>query len=208
LAKVGEGEVVDPINVAGNALAVDPMEPGFGPVFVMLKGTPAGVVLVLVPVRDAKVVDPVDDVGAGVIDVPTEAGSFAPACFVVSGVPAGVGLVLLPAPVLDNERALLIGDEAAAVVDVPPLPAFASENLLWIPDVPAGVPEDPAAPLFDKDRRLAIAVWPLRPDELAVDSPGVVELEDTGARWDFVLATAVPVVCSDEFIPFVCCLPE
>jgi hypothetical protein len=69
-----------------------------------------------------------------------------------------VGLVLVPAPVLDNETALLIGDEAAAVVDVPPLPAFASENLLWMPDVPAGALEDPTAPLFDKDRRSAIAV--------------------------------------------------
>jgi hypothetical protein len=85
LARVGEGEVVDPINVVGNALAVDPIDPGFGPVFVMLKETPAGVVLVLVLVRDAKVVDPVDDVGAGVLDVP-EAGSFAPVCVVVSGV--------------------------------------------------------------------------------------------------------------------------
>ena len=189
------------------------MEPGFGPVFVMLEGTPAGVVLVLVlvlePVRDAKVVDPVDDVAAGVLDVPTEAGSFAPVCVVVSGVPAGVELVLVPAPVLDNERALLIGDWAAAVVDVPAPSAFASENLLWMPDVPAGVPEEPTAPLFDKDRRFAITVWPFPPDELAVDAPaGVIELEDPGAWWDFVLATAVPVVCSDEFIPFVCCLPE
>jgi hypothetical protein len=206
LAKVGEGEVVDPINVVGNALADDPMEPGFGPVFVMVKETPAGVVLVLVlvAVRDAKVVDPVDDVGAGVLDVPTEAGIFAPVCVVVSGVPAGVELVPVPAPVLDNETALLIGDEAAAVVDVPPLPAFASENLLWMPDVPAAVPEDPTAPLFDKDRRFAITVWPFPPDELAVDPlAGVVELEDTGACWDFVLATAVPAVCSDEFVPLV-----
>jgi hypothetical protein len=121
---------------------------------------------------------------------------------VLSEVPAGVGLVLVPAPVLDNERALLIGDWA--VVDLPPLSALASENLLWMADVPAGVPEDPAAPLFDKDRRFAIGVCPFRPDELAVDSPaGVVELEDTGAWWDFALATAVPAVCSDEFIPFV-----
>jgi hypothetical protein len=77
LAKVIAGLVVDPITVAGNVLAVDPMETGFGPVFVMLKGTPAGVVLVLVPVRDAKVVDPVevvdpvDEVGAVLLDVPT-----------------------------------------------------------------------------------------------------------------------------------------
>jgi hypothetical protein len=71
LAKVIAGLVVDPITVAGNALADDPMEPGFGPVLVMLKGTPAGVVLVLVPVRDAKVVDPVDEVGAVLLDVPT-----------------------------------------------------------------------------------------------------------------------------------------
>jgi hypothetical protein len=123
---------------------------------------------------------------------------------VLSEVPAGVELVLVPAPVLDNDTELLIGDWAAAVVDVPPLSAFASENLLWMADVPAGVPEDPAAPLFDKDRRFAIAVWPFRPDELAVDSPAaVVELEDTGAWWDFSLATAVPAVCWDEFIPFV-----
>ena len=205
MAKVDVGEVVDPINVAGNALADDPMEPGFGPVLVMLKGTPACLALVVVPVpvRDATVVDPVDEVAAVLLEVPTEAGSFGPVCVVLSEVPAGVELVLVPAPVLDNERALLIGDWAAAVVDVAPLSAFASENLLWIPDVPPGVPEDPAAPLFDKDRRFAIAVWPLRPEELAVDSPaGVVELEDTGAWWDFVLATAVPAVCSDEFIPF------
>jgi hypothetical protein len=75
LAKVIAGLVVDPITVVGNALADDPMEPGFGPVFVMLEGTPAGVVLVLLlvlePLRDAKVVDPVDEVGAVLLDVPT-----------------------------------------------------------------------------------------------------------------------------------------
>jgi hypothetical protein len=71
LAKVIAGLVVDPITVVGNAFADDPMEPGFGPVFVMLKGTPAGVVLVVEPVRDAKVVDPVDEVGAVLLDVPT-----------------------------------------------------------------------------------------------------------------------------------------
>ena len=71
MATIGEGEVVDPITVAGNALADDPMEPGFGPVFVMLEGTPAGVVLVLEPERDAKVVDPVDEVAAVLFDVPT-----------------------------------------------------------------------------------------------------------------------------------------